>query len=149
MVSSLPLDSIPPMAKPSVKPVKPSAKQKQGRLINLIKQAKTWDIGQWDFFFLSYLGWKIFSPILWALEEMLIKHHLSILQVLYLWTVHRYWVLYLWITYRYWVFDLCVIYYLQSSSFPPQSPTRLGGFSSDWILCLSFEAEVGESSDVM
>ena len=36
-----------PIAKPSVKlPVKPSTKQKQGRLISSTKQAKEWDIGR-------------------------------------------------------------------------------------------------------
>ena len=50
--TSPPLDSAPPMAKPSVKPpVKPSAKQKRGRPIGSTKQAKEWDIGQWDFSF--------------------------------------------------------------------------------------------------
>ena len=48
--TSPPLDSVPLMAKPSVKPpVKPSAKQKQGRPISSTKQAKEWDIGQWGF----------------------------------------------------------------------------------------------------
>ena len=46
-----PLDSAPPMAKPSVKPAKPSAKQKQGHLIDSTKQVKEWDIGQWGFSF--------------------------------------------------------------------------------------------------
>ena len=47
-----PLNSALPMAKLSVKlPVKPSAKQKQGRLIGSTKQAKKWDIRRWGFFF--------------------------------------------------------------------------------------------------
>ena len=50
-VTSLLLDSAPPMTKPSVKPTKPSAKQKRGRPIGLTKQAKKWDIGQEGFSF--------------------------------------------------------------------------------------------------
>ena len=39
-VTFSPFDSVPPMAKPSIKsPVKPSTKQKQGRPIDLTKQA--------------------------------------------------------------------------------------------------------------
>ena len=45
------LDSAPPIAKPSVKFAKPSAKQKQGYPTGSTKQAK-WNIGQWDFSFL-------------------------------------------------------------------------------------------------
>ena len=45
--TSPPLNSAPLMAKLSVKPVKPFAKQKQSRLIGSTKQAKEWnDIGQ-------------------------------------------------------------------------------------------------------
>ena len=44
-------NSAPSMAKPSVKPAKPSAKQKQGCLTGTMKRAKKWDIGQWDFSF--------------------------------------------------------------------------------------------------
>ena len=51
IATSLLLDSTPPMAKPSVKPAKASAKQKQGRPTSSTKQAKEWDIGQWDFSF--------------------------------------------------------------------------------------------------
>ena len=52
MATSLPLDSAPSMAKPLVKPlVKFFTKRKQGRLIGSIKQAKEWDIRQWDFSF--------------------------------------------------------------------------------------------------
>ena len=40
MATSFSPDSAPPMAKLSVKPVKPFAKQKQGCLINLMKQVK-------------------------------------------------------------------------------------------------------------
>ena len=48
----LPLDSVSPMVKSSVKsPVKPSTKQKQGCPINSTKQAKEWDIRRWSFFF--------------------------------------------------------------------------------------------------
>ena len=50
--SSLPLDSAPPMAKPSIKPpVKSSAKRKRGRPIGSTKRAKEWDIGRWGFSF--------------------------------------------------------------------------------------------------
>ena len=46
------LNSAPPMAKPSVKPIKHFAKQKQGRPTGLAKQIKEWDLGRWSFFFL-------------------------------------------------------------------------------------------------
>ena len=50
--TSPPLNSAPPMAKLSVKPsVKPFTKQKWGHPISSTKQAKEWDIGQWDFSF--------------------------------------------------------------------------------------------------
>ena len=49
-ISSL-LNSALPMAKPLVKPAKPSAKRKRGHLTNTTKQAKEWDIRQWGFFF--------------------------------------------------------------------------------------------------
>ena len=45
------LDYAPPMAKPSVKPAKPSAKQKQGRPMGTMKQVKQWDIEWWGFLF--------------------------------------------------------------------------------------------------
>ena len=61
MATFSPLDSALPMAKPSVKlPVKPSAKQKRGRPISSMKQAKEWDIGQWYFFFLVLVRLKGF-----------------------------------------------------------------------------------------
>ena len=53
ITTSLPLNSAPPIAKPLVKPVKPSAKQKQNRSTGSMKQAKEWDIGQWNFSSLS------------------------------------------------------------------------------------------------
>ena len=49
--TSSPLDFAPPMAKPSVKPAKLSAKQKQGRPTGSTRRAKEWDIGQWGFSF--------------------------------------------------------------------------------------------------
>ena len=61
--TSLPLNSAPPMAKPSVKSTKPSTKQKRSRSTSSKKQAKEWDIGQKGFF----------SPVLIRLEDFFIN----------------------------------------------------------------------------
>ena len=69
-VTSSPLNSTPPMGKPSVKPsVKPSAKQKQGCLMNSTKWAKEWDIGQWSSFFLILVRLEGFLPNFVKLRE--------------------------------------------------------------------------------
>ena len=57
---SPPLDPAPFMAKPSVKPIKLSAKQKQGHPTSSMKQVKEWDIGQWDFSFLVLVRFESF-----------------------------------------------------------------------------------------
>ena len=49
--TSLPLNSAPPMAKPSIQPVKLFAKRNWGRPTGSTKQAKEWDIEQWGFSF--------------------------------------------------------------------------------------------------
>ena len=49
MATSPSLNSVPPMAKLSVKLVKPFAKQKQGCLTSSTKQGKKWHIGRWGF----------------------------------------------------------------------------------------------------
>ena len=46
-----PFNSAPPMAKPSVKLVKSSIKQKRGHSTGSTKQAKKWDIRRWGFSF--------------------------------------------------------------------------------------------------
>ena len=49
LVTSSLVDSALPIAKPSVKPIKPSAKQKQGYPTSSTKQVKEWDIKIWGF----------------------------------------------------------------------------------------------------
>ena len=146
MATSPPLNSAPPMAKPSVKLVKLSAKQKQGCLTGSMKQAKEWDIGQWDFFF----------PILVRLEGFFTnfvsfeKDAYSVLSFnsvsferdarsasssnfagFYLWAAHCHCACHLRAVYCHYALYLWAAYCHRSSGFPPQSPIGLGDFSLD------------------
>ena len=146
MATSFPLNSAPRMAKPSVKFVKPSTKQKWGHLTSPTKRAKEWDIRQWGFSF----------PVLVRLEGFFINsvsfgrdaHSVLFSNFVsfgrdvrsassfnsagfYLWVTHCHYTRHLKAVHCHCILYLWVVHCYRSSGFPPQSFIRLGGFLSD------------------
>ena len=99
-----PFDSTPPMAKPSVKPAKPSAKRKQGRPTGSTKQAKEWDIRQWGFFSPVLVRLGGFFTNFVGFKKDAYSASFSNSVSFYLWAAHRYYTLYLWVTHCHWSF---------------------------------------------
>ena len=164
MATSLLFDSAPPMAKPSVKLVKPSAKQKQGRPTGSKKQAQEWDIGRWGFsfsvlvtlegFFTNFVnfGRETYS----ASSSNFVSFRKDIYSAsssnslgfgrdarsassfnstdFYLWAADHYCARHQRAVYCHCALYLWAAYYHRSFGFPPQSFIELTCFSSDWSL---------------
>ena len=162
----LSFNSAPPMAKPSVKPVKLSAKWKQGRPIGSTKWAKEWDIGRWGFFFPVLVKLKGFftnsvsfgrdahsasssNSVSFGRDARLASSFNS--AGFYLWAAHCHCACHLRAVYCHCALYLWAAHCHKSSGFPPQSPIGLGGFLLDWSLGLSpqFSTRLGGFSSTI